>query len=165
MTVLPWNADAQAIISLDPDGVILSTGPGSPLDVPESVLEMVRTIQERIPLFAVGLGHELFALANGASMTRLGTAHHGPNHPIRKIITNDIIYAEEAQEYVVDSETVDRNRLITTYLDLIDGSIQGLRHRDYPAFSVQFFPDGAPGPHDSVDLFDEFMEIMGTREG
>ncbi|WP_282801047.1 carbamoyl phosphate synthase small subunit [Secundilactobacillus kimchicus] len=165
VTVLPWNADAQAIISLDPDGVILSTGPGSPLDLPESVLEMVRTIQERIPLFAVGLGHELFALANGASMTRLGTAHHGPNHPIRKIITNDIIYAEEAQEYVVDSETVDRNRLITTYLDLIDGSIQGLRHRDYPAFSVQFFPDGAPGPHDSVDLFDEFMEIMGTQEG
>lgn len=164
VTVLPWNASAQDIINLDPDGVLLSTGPGSPLDLPESVLDMIRTIQERIPLFAIGLGHELFALANGSEITKLKLSHHGANHPIRKIITNEIIYAMESEEYVVDPDSVDRDRLITTYLDLIDGSIQGLRHRDYPAFSVQFFPDGAPGPDDSVDLFDEFVEIMGTRE-
>ncbi|ANZ65400.1 carbamoyl phosphate synthase small subunit [Secundilactobacillus paracollinoides] len=165
VTVLPWKTDAQSIISLDPDGVILSTGPGSPLDLPESVLDMIRTIQERVPLFAIGLGHELFALANGAEITALPVAHHGASHPIRKIITNEIIYALEGQEYVVDGESVDRDRLITTYRDLIDSSIQGLRHRDFPSFSVQFFPDGAPGPNDSVDLFDEFIEIMGTREG
>jgi carbamoyl-phosphate synthase small subunit len=164
VTVLPWDTDAQSVINLDPDGVILSTGPGSPLDLPESVLEMIRVIQERIPLFAIGLGHELFALANGSEVKALPVAHHGANHPIRKIITNEIIYAMEGQEYVVDPDSIDRDRLITTYVDIIDGSVQGLRHRDYPAFSVQFFPDGAPGPNDSVDLFDEFMEIMGTRE-
>ncbi|GAX07873.1 MAG TPA: carbamoyl phosphate synthase small subunit [Lactobacillus sp.] len=164
VTVLPWDASAQDVINLDPDGVLLSTGPGSPLDLPESVLDMIRTIQERIPLFAIGLGHELFALANGSEITKLKLSHHGANHPIRKIITNEIIYAMESQEYVVDPDSVNRDRLITTYLDLIDGSIQGLRHRDYPAFSVQFFPDGAPGPNDSVDLFDEFIEIMGTRK-
>lgn len=164
VTVLPWNASAQDVLNLDPDGVILSTGPGSPLDLQESVLDMIQGVQERIPLFAIGLGHELFALANGSEVTALSVAHHGANHPIRKIITNEIIYAMEGQEYVVNADTINRDRLITTYLDLIDGSIQGLRHRDYPAFSVQFFPDGEPGPNDSVDLFDEFIEIMGTRE-
>ncbi len=90
VTVLPWDASAQDVINLDPDGVLLSTGPGSPLDLPESVLDMIRTIQERIPLFAIGLGHELFALANGSEITKLKLSHHGANHPIRKIITNEI---------------------------------------------------------------------------
>ncbi|MFC6274975.1 carbamoyl phosphate synthase small subunit [Levilactobacillus tangyuanensis] len=165
VTVLPWTASAQDVLNLDPDGVLLSTGPGSPLDLGEGVLEMIRTIQAEIPLFAIGLGHELFALANGASLRPLPVEYHGSSHPIRRIITNDIIYAAQGQGYAVDDKTIDRDRLITTYVDLINGTVQGLRHRDYPAFSVQFFTDGAPGPHESRDLFDEFMEAMTAREG
>lgn len=165
VTVLPWTASAQDVLNLDPDGVLLSTGPGSPLDLGDAVLEMIRTVQAEIPLFAIGLGHELFALANGAELQMLPVEYHGSGHPIRRIVTNDIIYATQGQGYAVVAKSIDRDRLITTYVDLINGTVQGLRHRDFPAFSVQFFADGAPGPHESRDLFDEFMEAMTAREG
>ncbi|KIO95816.1 Carbamoyl-phosphate synthase small chain [Levilactobacillus brevis] len=126
---------------------------------------MIRTVQAEIPLFAIGLGHELFALANGAELKMLPVEYHGSGHPIRRIVTNDIIYATQGQGYAVVAKSIDRDRLITTYVDLINGTVQGLRHRDFPAFSVQFFADGAPGPHESRDLFDEFMEAMTARGG
>ncbi|GAK47863.1 carbamoyl phosphate synthase small subunit [Secundilactobacillus oryzae JCM 18671] len=165
VTVLPWSATAEEISNLDPDGVILSTGPGSPFDMPNSVLEMIQDIQSKMPLFAIGLGHELFALANNAEVTEMASEHHGANHPIRRIITNQVIFAAEGQGYAIDPKSVDRDQLIITHIDLINGTVQGLRHRDYPAFSVQFFPDAAPGPDDAIDIFDEFVEILdGNRE-
>ncbi|PWG00860.1 carbamoyl phosphate synthase small subunit [Levilactobacillus bambusae] len=165
VTVVPWDTTAENILNLDPDGVILSSGPGSPMDLPQSVLEMIQVVEERIPLFAIGLGHELFGLANGANVVPLDAEYHGSSHPIRRIITNDIVFASQGQGYAVEAKSINRERLITTYVDLINGTVQGLRHRDFPAFSVQFFPDGGPGPDDNRDLFDEFMEIMGSREG
>ncbi|TAS62946.1 glutamine amidotransferase-related protein, partial [Lactiplantibacillus plantarum] len=136
-----------------------------PQDLPASVTEMIKNIQNRVPLFAIGLGHELFAMANGAQIMKLSPEHHGANHPIREVITNQIIYAAQGQGFAVDADTVDRNKLITTFVDLIDGTIQGLRLRDFPAFSVQFFPDGAPGPTETRDIFDEFVESMQQARG
>ena len=163
VTVLPWSATAESITNLDPDGVILSTGPGSPFDLPETVLDMIREIQSKVPLFAIGLGHELFALANNATVTPMLSEHHGANHPIRQIITNQIIFAAQGQGYAIDAKSVDREKLIITYVDLINGTVR-ITTSGFPGFSVQFFPDAAPGPDDSLDIFDEFTEIMSTRE-
>ena len=164
VTVLPYSATTDEILRLDPDGVVLSTGPGDPTKLKASVLKTIREIEERIPLFAIGLGHELFAMANGASVKRMPVEHHGMNHPIHEIITDHVVYATQGGGFQVDPTTVDRSKLFVTYTDMLDNSIQGLRHREFPAFSVQFFPDGAPGPDETNGLFDEFIDIMNRRE-
>lgn len=164
VTVLPYNVTADEILRLDPDGVVLSSGPGNPNSIKKSVLEMIRTIQTKVPLFAIGLGHELFGIANGAKVVRYPVEHHGMNHPIREIITDHIVYASQGGGYAVDPQTVDRTKLFITYTDMIDNSTQGLRHRQYPAFSVQFFPDGAPGPDETDGLFDEFLDMIRRKE-
>ncbi|GEK27725.1 carbamoyl phosphate synthase small subunit [Furfurilactobacillus siliginis] len=163
VTVMPYLTSADAILNLDPDGIVLSSGPGDPRNLPVSVLTMIKTLETRIPMLGIGLGHELFALANDATIERLPVAHQGMNHPIREIITNRIMYAAQAEEFGVDRDSIDRNQLLITHIDLIDRSIQGLRHRDYPAFSVQFFPDAAPGPWEATQVFDDFIELTGTR--
>ena len=164
VTVLPYTATTDEILRLDPDGVVLSTGPGDPNKLKASVLKMIREVEEKVPLFAIGLGHELFAMANGAQVKRLPVEHHGMNHPLHEIVTDHIVYATQGGGYQVDRTTIDRSKLFITYVDMLDNSIQGLRHRQYPAFSVQFFPDGAPGPDETNGLFDEFIEIMTRRE-
>lgn len=164
VTVLPYTATADEILRLDPDGVVLSSGPGNPHNIKTAVLEMIRTVQTKVPLFAIGLGHELFALANGADVQRLPVEHHGMNHPIHEIITDHVVYATQGGGYTIDRHTVDRSQLFITYVDMIDNSVQGLRHRHYPAFSVQFFPDGAPGPDETDGLFDEFIDTIKRKE-
>lgn len=160
VTVLPYSATADEILRLDPDGVVLSSGPGSPNNVKKSVLEMIQTVQTKRPLMGVGLGHGLFALANGAQVIDQPVEHHGSNHPIKEIITDQIVYASQATGFTVDRDSVDRRQLYVTYVDLMDNTVQGLRHRSFPAFSIQFNPDGAPGPDETNSLFDEFIEIM-----
>lgn len=164
VTVLPYTASVDDVLRLDPDGVVLSSGPGNPESLKHSVLEMIQQVQAKVPLFAIGLGHELFAMANGCQVEPLMTEHHGMNHPIREIITNHIVYAAQDEGYVIRRHSVDRSQLFITFVDMLDGSVQGLRHRRYPAFSVQFFPDGAPGPDETNGLFDEFMDVMRQRE-
>lgn len=163
VTVLPYTCTAEQIFDLDPDGVILSTGPGSPTDLPETLTMMIAEVEQRVPLFAIGLGHELFAITNGAHVKPLQFEHHGDNHPILSIITDEIFYASQGQGYTVERDSIDRDKMLITHVDLVDQSVQGLRHRDFPAFSVQFFPDGAPGPLEATELFDEFVDVMTTR--
>lgn len=163
VTVVPWDTSSEQIMDFDPDGVVLSTGPGSPNSLPESVLHMIKAIESQVPLMAIGLGHQLFGLANGARILPLDVEHHGSNHPIKEIITNEIFYADQEQGYKIDKKSINHKQLLITYLDVMNGTIQGLRHRDFPAFSVEFLPDGAPGPKDRVDLFDDFIEMMAVR--
>ena len=163
ITVLPYTATAEEILRLDPDGVLLSSGPGNPNNVRKSVLEMIRTVQTKVPMFAIGLGHELFGIANGADVQQIPVEHHGMNHPIHEIITDHIVYATQAEGYLINRNSVDRSQLFITYVDMLDNSVQGLRHRRYPAFSVQFFPAGAPGPDETDGLFDEFVDTMNRR--
>lgn len=163
VTVLPYTSSAEDIMRLDPDGVVLSGGPGDPYSLKKSVLQMIQEVQKQVPLFGIGLGHELFALANGADAEKMPIEHHGMNHPIKEIITDQIVYANQDQGYQVKRDSVDRKNLFVTYVDLLDNSVQGLRHRRYSAFSVQFSPDGAPGPDETDPLFDEFMDLMDQR--
>lgn len=165
VTVLPYNATLDEVLNLDPDGIVLSPGPGDPHAVPESILELIRTLQKQLPLFGIGLGHELFALANGVDVEVMPIEHHGMNHPIRELITNRIMYATQAQGYEISTSSIKGTDVFVTHVDLTDGSIQGLRHRNYPAFSVQFFPDTAPGPVEAVEPFDDFMDMVTVRRG
>lgn len=163
LTVLPYNTDAKTILSLAPDGVMLTNGPGNPKDVPEAI-EMIREIQGKIPIFGICLGHQLFALANGADTYKMKFGHRGLNHPVREIATGRIDFTSQNHGYAVDEKTVDPDQLLITHVEVNDGTVEGIRHRHYPAFSVQFHPDAAPGPHDALHLFDEFMEMMDAGE-
>ncbi|MCT4395773.1 carbamoyl phosphate synthase small subunit [Periweissella beninensis] len=164
VTVLPYTVDTETVLSLDPDAVIFSTGPGDPRDLPNSVFELMRQLQERVPLLGIGLGHEIFGLANGASLVKLPFEHHGTNHPVKEVITNALLYVPQGAGYAVDPTSIDHAKLITTHIDIIDNSVQGLRHRDYPAFSVAFFPDSAPGPLEGTTVIDELFEMIETKD-
>ena len=159
LTVLPYNTTAQEILALSPDGVMLTNGPGDPKSVPEAI-EMIQGIQGKVPIFGICLGHQLFSLANGADTFKMKFGHRGLNHPVREIATGRVDFTSQNHGYAVDANTIDPEKLIVTHVEINDGTIEGVRHRHYPAFSVQFHPDAAPGPHDALYLFDEFIEMM-----
>ena len=159
LTVLPYNTTAKEILELSPDGVMLTNGPGDPKSVPEAI-EMIQGIQGKVPIFGICLGHQLFSLANGADTFKMKFGHRGLNHPVREIATGRVDFTSQNHGYAVDDNTIDPEKLIVTHVEINDGTIEGVRHRHYPAFSVQFHPDAAPGPHDALYLFDEFIEMM-----
>ena len=159
LTVLPYDTDSQTILDLKPDGVMLTNGPGDPKDVP-TALEMIRGIQGKVPIFGICLGHQLIALANGADTFKLKFGHRGFNHPVKEIATGRIDFTSQNHGYAVDHKTIAGTDLIVTHTELNDGTVEGIKHRDHPVFSVQFHPDAAPGPHDAVHLFDQFMELI-----
>ncbi len=158
VTVVPYHTTAEEILHLNPDGVMLSNGPGNPEDVPEA-LEMIRGIQGRIPIFGICMGHQLFSLANGARTFKLKFGHRGFNHAVREIATGRIDFTSQNHGYAVDRDTLPDD-LIVTHEEINDKTVEGVRHRRYPAFSVQYHPDAAPGPHDGDYLFDEFLEMI-----
>ena len=159
LTVLPYNTTAKEILELSPDGVMLTNGPGDPKSVPEAI-EMIQGIQGKVPIFGICLGHQLFSLANGVDTFKMKFGHRGLNHPVREIATGRVDFTSQNHGYAVDANTIDPEKLIVTHVEINDGTIEGVRHRHYPAFSVQFHPDAAPGPHDALYLFDEFIEMM-----
>lgn len=158
MTVVPYDTSAADILHLHPDGVMLSNGPGNPDDVPQ-VLDMIRGIQGKIPLFGICMGHQLFSKANGAQTYKMKFGHRGFNHAVREIATGRIDFTSQNHGYAVSRENFP-SELLITHEEINDKSIEGVRHRFFPAFSVQFHPDAAPGPHDASYLFDEFMEMI-----
>ncbi|ANZ99924.1 carbamoyl phosphate synthase small subunit [Carnobacterium divergens] len=159
LTVLPYDTDSQTILDLKPDGVMLTNGPGDPKDVP-TALEMIRGIQGKVPIFGICLGHQLIALANGADTFKLKFGHRGFNHPVKEIATGRIDFTSQNHGYAVNDKTIAGTDLIVTHTELNDGTVEGIKHRYHPVFSVQFHPDAAPGPHDAVHLFDQFMELI-----
>lgn len=159
LTVLPYHATAGQILSLHPDGVLLSNGPGDPTEVPEA-LQMIQGIQGKVPLFGICLGHQLFALANGAETYKMKFGHRGLNHPVRHLASGRIDFTSQNHGYAVAKDSIDPEKLKITHLEVNDQTVEGIKHCCDPAFSVQFHPDAAPGPHDAVDLFDTFMEMM-----
>lgn len=167
LTIVPADTTAAEIISLSPDGVVLTDGPGDPKDV-RSAEKMVQGIQSKLPLLAIGLGHEIFARANGATTIRLTNEHHGINFPVREVATRRVDITTQNHSFAVDPASIESDKLLLTHENVIDGSVEGLRHRLYPAFSVQFQPEGAPGSRDGDHVITEFMELMDAfseREG
>lgn len=159
VVVVPHTANVADIRRFNPDGVMLSNGPGNPKDVPQAI-ETVRQLIGQLPLFGICLGHQLFALASGGDTTKLKFGHRGANHPVKDLMTNRCLITSQNHSYSVLEHSLEQTDLIMTHINNNDGSVEGLKHKSAPAFSVQFHPEAAPGPTDSNLLFDQFLEMV-----
>ncbi|MFT8321612.1 MAG: carbamoyl phosphate synthase small subunit [Bacillus sp. (in: firmicutes)] len=157
--VVPYNTSAEEILRLSPDGIMLSNGPGDPKDVPESI-EMIKGIVGKVPLFGICLGHQLFALASGANTEKMKFGHRGSNHPVKDLLTGKVSLTAQNHGYTVEEKTVENTDLEVTHIALNDGTIEGLKHKKYPAFTVQYHPEASPGPEDANYLFDRFISMI-----
>ncbi len=166
VVVVPYNVTAQEILQLSPDGIMLSNGPGDPKDVPQA-LEMINGVIGKVPLFGICLGHQLFALANGANTERLKFGHRGSNHPVKDLRTGKVAITSQNHGYAVEENSIHNTELEVTHVAINDGTIEGLRHKEHRAFTVQYHPEASPGPEDANGLFDEFMEMIeaAKKEG
>ncbi|WCK53054.1 glutamine-hydrolyzing carbamoyl-phosphate synthase small subunit [Aneurinibacillus sp. Ricciae_BoGa-3] len=161
--VVPYNVGADEIRRIRPDGVFLSNGPGDPKDVPEAVT-MLREILGSYPVFGVCLGHQLLALACGADTAKLTFGHRGGNHPVKELATGRTHITSQNHGYAVTAESVQGTDLEVSHISLNDNTVEGLVHKIYPAFSVQYHPEAAPGPFDSGYLFDRFLEQIAQHK-
>lgn len=159
VVVVPWNASFETIQSYRPQGIVMSNGPGNPKDVPE-VLPVIRELQKHYPMFSICMGHQLFALANGADTEKLKFGHRGGNHPVKDLRLGKIFMSSQNHGYAVRSESVNNTELEVTQININDKSIEGLKHRSLPSFSVQYHPEACPGPEDTGWLFDEFLQSI-----
>lgn len=159
VTVVPYNTTAEEILAMSPDGVMLSNGPGDP-DVVEVAIEMIKGILGKIPFFGICLGHQLFALSQGATSFKMKFGHRGANHPVKDLRSEKVDITSQNHGYAIDKNSLVNTDLEVTHIALNDGTVEGLRHKSLPAFSVQYHPEARPGPSDSNYLFDEFMTMM-----
>lgn len=158
ITVVPYNYSAASILRLKPDGVVLSNGPGDPKNVPEAI-KMVADLVGKLPVFGICLGHQLFALACGADTEKMKFGHRGTNQPVKDLITNRTYISSQNHGYSVKKESLQDTDLELTQIALNDGTVEGVKHKFYPAFSVQYHPESAPGPEDTNYLFDSFLQL------
>ncbi|MDL1913125.1 MAG: glutamine-hydrolyzing carbamoyl-phosphate synthase small subunit [Bergeyella sp.] len=150
---------AEEILLLNPDGIMLSNGPGDPMDVPHAY-KMIRRLLGKIPIFGICLGHQLVALACGATTFKLKFGHRGVNHPVLDIEKNRVAITSQNHGYAVDRESLKCTELVETHIALNDETNEGIKHKKYPCFSVQYHPEASPGPEDANYLFDEFIALM-----
>ncbi len=165
VTVVPYDTDFSEITALAPDGVMLSNGPGNPKDVEGAVETIQEIIKNEIPLFGICLGHQLFALANGADTEKLKFGHRGGNHPVKELLTNKVYMTSQNHNYTVTHQSLEHTPLKLTYVAVNDGTVEGLSHKHAPAFSVQYHPEASPGPYDNSYLFDQFILMMDKKKG
>ena len=165
VTVVPAGTDADTIMSLEPDGVFLSNGPGDPAATAGYAAKQIsKLIDADLPVFGICIGHQLMALAMGATTRKMDRGHRGANHPVKDLATGTIEITSQNHGFVVDQDTLP-DTLEVTHVSLFDGSVEGLRHKTKPAFCVQYHPESSPGPHDSRYLFDRFTALMDERKG
>ena len=157
--VVPYNTTGEEILSLSPDGILISNGPGDPQDVPE-VIETLRKLRGQVPMFGICLGHQLLALACGAKTYKLKFGHRGGNHPVRDLRTGRIEVTSQNHSYAVDEESLAGTGLTVSYVNVLDQTVEGLRCEEERIFSVQYHPESAPGPQDSMHLFRQFTDYM-----
>ncbi len=158
VTVVPADTSAGDVLDLRPDGVFLSNGPGDPAALPYAV-ENIKRLLGKAPLFGICLGHQLMGLAVDGQTYKLPFGHHGVNHPVKDLRDGHVQITSQNHGFAVAAETLPEDVQVT-HRNLNDGTVEGLRHARYPAFSVQYHPEAAPGPHDADPLFTEFVELM-----
>lgn len=162
VTVVPWNTDAETILSLEPDGVMLSNGPGDPTDVPETIAT-VKALIGKLPIFGICLGHQILSLAYGAKTYKLKFGHRGGNHPVRDLLTGRIEITSQNHSYAVDEASLAGTGLSVTHRNILDNTVEGVSCIEDLAFSVQYHPESSPGPQDSTYLFDRFLNYMEAQ--
>ena len=159
VTVVPFDTTAQKVIELNPDGIMLSNGPGDPAENVNIIEEIRKLCESRIPIFGICLGHQMLALARGAKTSKLKYGHRGGNHPVKDLESGRVFITSQNHGYAVESETLpDYAKL--SFVNANDNTCEGVTYTDIPAFSVQFHPEACGGPHDTNFLFDKFIEMM-----
>lgn len=163
VTVVPYNTTAEEIMNMNPDGLFLSNGPGNPEDV-QPVIEVVRQLKGKLPIFGICLGHQMISLALGAKTFKMKFGHRGGNHPVMNLETGKIEITSQNHSYAVDVDSLNGTPLILTHKNLLDNTAEGVECKDLKIFSVQYHPESAPGPQDSAYLFDKFISLMKKEE-
>jgi carbamoyl-phosphate synthase small subunit len=162
LTVVPATTSAADVMSMNPDGVFLSNGPGDPEPCDYAIQAIAELLTTDIPVFGICLGHQLLALASGAKTVKMKFGHHGANHPVQELASGRVIITSQNHGFAVDESTLPEN-LTATHRSLFDGSLQGVARTDRPAFSFQGHPEASPGPHDLRPLFEAFIQLMVRR--
>ncbi len=161
--VLPSRTTAEEILDLSPRGLVLSPGPGDPRVLDHQVAQLQR-LWERLPIFGICLGHQLIARAAGGDTFKLPYGHRGSNHPVKDVESGRVCVTTQNHGYAVDEQSLAGSDLLVTHRNLNDGTVEGLRHRRLPIVSIQYHPEGRPGPNDSAYLFDRWMELLSVPE-
>lgn len=159
LTVVPATTSAEDVMTLDPDGIFLSNGPGDPEPL-QYIVSNLKNLIGRKPIFGICLGHQILALALGGQTYKLKFGHRGGNQPVKNLITEKVEITTHNHGFSVDSDSLKDSEIQLTHLNLNDNTLEGFRHRHLPVFSVQYHPEASPGPHDSMYLFDDFVELM-----
>jgi carbamoyl-phosphate synthase small subunit len=164
VTVVPAATPASDVLELKPDGVFLSNGPGDPEPV-EYAAKAVRGLMGRVPIFGICLGHQIIGLALGGRTYKLKFGHHGGNHPVLNLETQKVEITAQNHGFAVDPDSLKSSEVAFTHMNLNDQTLEGLRHKSLPLFSVQYHPEASPGPHDAAYLFDRFVTMMEECRG
>ena len=159
VTVIPAMTTAEEVLSMKPDGVFLSNGPGDPEPCVYAIKAIQKLLKQKIPIFGICLGHQLLALASGAKTIKMKFGHHGANHPVQDVKTGQVLITSQNHGFTVDENTLP-NSVNVTHRSLFDQSLQGIELKDFPAFSFQGHPEASPGPHDLSNLFEQFITNM-----
>ncbi|MFH1380877.1 MAG: glutamine-hydrolyzing carbamoyl-phosphate synthase small subunit, partial [Candidatus Omnitrophota bacterium] len=159
VTVVPANTTAEEILAKKPDGIVLSNGPGDPEGVPY-VVDTVKKLLGKLPIFGICLGNQMLGLAMGGKTYKLKFGHHGGNQPVMDIRTRKVAITAQNHGFCVDVESLPKEDIEITHVNLNDNTLEGIKHKNLPIFSVQFHPEHGPGPHDAKYLFGEFVDMM-----
>mgnify|MGYP001166758597 FL=1 len=159
VTVIPAMTTAEEVLSMKPDGVFLSNGPGDPEPCVYAISAIQKLLKQKIPIFGICLGHQLLALASGAKTIKMKFGHHGANHPVQDVKTGQVLITSQNHGFTVNENTLP-NSVNVTHRSLFDQSLQGIELKDFPAFSFQGHPEASPGPHDLSNLFEQFITNM-----
>jgi len=164
VTVVPAQTPASEVLAMNPDGVFLSNGPGDPEPCDYAIAAIRKILDTNIPVFGICLGHQLLALASGASTVKMKLGHHGANHPVQDLDSGRVFITSQNHGFAVDGESLPAN-VRATYKSLFDGSLQGIHLTDKPAFGFQGHPEASPGPHDIAPVFDHFIDLLQAHVG
>ena len=164
VTIYPAHTKAKEILAAKPDGIMLSNGPGDPKDCGPIIDEVKKLYDSDVPIFAICLGHQLMALANGLDTHKLKYGHRGGNHPVKDLETGKVYISSQNHGYVVDTDGLDEKIAVPAFVNVNDGTNEGLKYTGKNIFTVQFHPEACPGPQDSGYLFDRFIKMMGGEQ-
>ncbi len=163
VVVVPPSIKAGDIAALNPDGLMLSNGPGDPIDVPYAV-ETLRTLINKLPIFGICLGHQVLGLALGGKTFKLKFGHRGANHPVKDLTSGRVFITSQNHGFAVDADSLPQDAAVS-HINLNDNTVEGIKHKTLPIISVQYHPEAAPGPEDSEYLFDTFLENIKSKKG
>jgi carbamoyl-phosphate synthase small subunit len=159
VTIVPAHTRAEDIKAMNPDGLLLSNGPGDPEPVTYAV-DTIKRLMGDYPIFGICLGHQLLGLAFGGRTYKLKFGHRGVNHPVKNLLTGKVEITSQNHGFCVDINSISDADIEITHINLNDQTVEGMRHRTLPIFSVQYHPEASPGPHDATYLFDQFIRLM-----